>query len=91
MTNGQENEEARLRERYHEAGGPDPAPAREQDDGAIQAIIRRANAGTGARDLIVLAVSSFLALLQAFTGPRSRPSNDEASKLPPDGGKVEDD
>lgn len=85
MANIPERDQALLRESYLEQStAEEEGPPLATDDESLQTIVRRANVQTGARDLIVLAVSSFFALLLVFFAPvakLSQKANAEISKV----------
>ena len=89
MTDIPEKDEARLRAKYlhlfaesQQAAIADDASPQETPAEPIGALLKQANIRTGARDLLVLAVSSFLVLMVMIAGKAST-QDDKSGDTPP--------
>lgn len=60
------------------------APPQEQPSEPIDALLKQANIRTGARDFLVLAVSSFLVLMVMIAGKASTQDDKSGDKPPVD-------
>ncbi|MFT5084411.1 MAG: hypothetical protein ACI9Y1_002466 [Lentisphaeria bacterium] len=74
------DEEQQLRRQFLQKANLDSVPAPPSVDSLIAATVRKANAQTGGRDLLLLAISSFFAFLLVLCAPLAAGS--VASKRP---------
>ncbi len=86
-----EQQEARIRSKYlrlraesKQAVVVGDASRGQQQDEAIENLVKQANLRTGACDLLTLAVSSYLALLLMLAGPVSATEDKPGDKPPSD-------
>ena len=91
MTDIPEKDEARLRAKYlhlfaesQQAAIADDASPQETPAEPIGALLKQANIRTGARDLLVLAVSSFLVFVAMIAGKAYTEDDKAGAKRPVD-------